>query len=120
MENRLTQHSALPAPNPESTPEFVVRQRRRRPLTLTDKLLLSHLSDPEGSIPEPGRGYLQLSPDRIVLQDVLGQTAMLQFAQCGRAQVARRTSIHCDHLIVARAGADADLRQSLSDNLMFR
>ena len=70
------------------------------PLTLAEKLLLSHLYDP-GTATRPVRGqtYVDLRPDRVQLQDVLGQTGMLQFMQTGRDQVALPTSIHCDHLI---------------------
>jgi aconitate hydratase len=62
----------------------IVRRRLGRPLTLADKVLLGHLDDPEGQDMEPGTSYLQLRPDRVVLQDVLGQTAMLQFMQTRR------------------------------------
>ena len=56
-----------------------------KPLTLTDKLLLGHLDHPRArNDPQPGRSVLQLRPDRVVLQDVLGQTALLQFMQTGR------------------------------------
>src|SRR5262249_30790675 len=80
----------------------VVRRRLGRPLTLADKVLLGHLDDPEHQEMEPGRSYLFLRPDRVVLQDVLGQTAMLQFRQTRRNAVAVPTTIHCDHLIQAR------------------
>jgi len=93
-----------------------LRRRSADPLTLSDKLLLGHLDDPEARIPAPGAGTLCLRPDRVVLQDVLGQTAMLQFAQTGRARTAVPTTIHCDHLIQARAGAEPDLRDSLAEN----
>ena len=71
----------------ESTPEMaakvyatmarnlkVVRRRLGKPLTLADKVLLGHLDDPENQEMEPGKSYLFLRPDRVVLQDVLGQT----------------------------------------------
>ena len=87
--------------NIDSTPEFVsrtygrmagtleaVRTRLGRPLSLADKLMLSHLDDPATQEMEPGRSYLQARPDRVVLQDVLGQTAMLQFMQTGRTNTA--------------------------------
>lgn len=94
----------------------VVRQRLGRPLTLSDKLLLGHLADPEHQPLEPGQSYLQLRPDRVVLQDVLGQTAMLQFVQTRRQRVAVPTTIHCDHLVQARVEGKADLRDSLAEN----
>ncbi|PYM78022.1 MAG: aconitate hydratase, partial [Candidatus Rokuibacteriota bacterium] len=86
------------------------------PLTLADKVLLGHLDDPEHQDMEPGKSYLMLRPDRVVLQDVLGQTAMLQFMQTRRQAVAVATTIHCDHLIQARVEGSADLRESLAEN----
>src|SRR5229473_7183843 len=113
----------------ESTPEMaiavyetmarnlaVVRRRLHRPLTLADKILLGHLDDPESQELEPGRSYLQLRPDRVVFQDVLGQTGMLQFMQTRRDKVAVPTTVHCDHLIQAQVDGAADLRASLDEN----
>ncbi len=113
----------------DSTPEFVsnvyatmrgnlevVRRRLDRPLGLADKLVLSHLDDPAGQEMVPGRSYLLARPDRVILQDVLGQTAMLQFMQTRRATTAVPTTIHCDHLIQARADGVSDLRESLAEN----
>jgi aconitate hydratase len=94
----------------------IVRRRLGRPLTLADKVLLGHLDAPEHQELEPGRSYLFLRPDRVVLQDVLGQTAMLQFMQTRRERVAVPTTIHCDHLIQARVEGESDLRASLAEN----
>ena len=94
----------------------VVRRRLGRPLTLADKVLLGHADDPEHQEMEAGKSYLFLRPDRVVLQDVLGQTAMLQFMQTRRQRVAVPTSVHCDHLIQARVEGQADLRESLAEN----
>jgi aconitate hydratase len=94
----------------------LVRRRLGRPLTLSEKLLLGHLDDPVSAELEPGHSDLLLRPDRVVLQDVLGQTAMLQFMQTRRASVAVPTTIHCDHLIQARSAAAADLQASLEEN----
>lgn len=94
----------------------VVRQRLGRPLTLADKVLFGHLDDPEHQELEAGKSYLLLRPDRVVLQDVLGQTAMLQFMQTLRPRVAVPTTIHCDHLIQARVEGRVDLRDSISEN----
>ena len=115
--------------NIDSTPDMATRvyariarnlERARRriaaPLTLADKLLLGHLADPEWAELAPGAGELRLLPDRVVLQDVLGQTAMLQFLQTRRDRVAVPTTIHCDHLIQARADGESDLRDSLAEN----
>ncbi len=113
----------------ESTPEFVadvyqrmsrnlevVRRRLGRPLTLADKILLSHLDDPENQEMIPGKSYLHVRPDRVILQDVLGQSAMLQFMMTGRKKVAVPTTIHCDHLIEARVAGDLDLSASIAEN----
>jgi aconitate hydratase len=94
----------------------IVRGRLHRPLTLADKVLLGHLDDPEHQELVPGKSYLMLRPDRVVFQDVLGQTGMLQFMQTRRERVAVPTSIHCDHLIQARTGSAPDLRASLAEN----
>lgn len=113
----------------ESTPEMVaavyatmtrnlavVRRRLDKPLTLADKVLLGHLDDPEHQELKPGDSYLQLRPDRVVFQDVLGQTGLLQFMQTRRDKVAVPATIHCDHLIQARVEGAADLRESLAEN----
>ena len=113
----------------ESTPEMarkvyetmernlaIVRRRLGRPLTLADKVLLGHLDDPEKQDMKPGESYLMLRPDRVVLQDVLGQTGMLQFMQTRRSSVAVPTTIHCDHLIQARVEGEQDLRESIAEN----
>ena len=113
----------------ESTPEMaakvyatmaknlkVVRRRLGKPLTLADKVLLGHLDDPERQDMEPGKSYLFLRPDRVVFQDVLGQTGLLQFMQTRRDKVAVPTTVHCDHLIQARVEGGQDLRESLAEN----
>ncbi len=113
----------------ESTPEFAssvyqrmdrtlgaLRKNLGRPLGLADKVLLSHLDDPSSAGMERGKSYIQLRPDRVILQDVLGQTAMLQFMQTRRARTAVPTTVHCDHLIQARVRGESDLRESLAEN----
>ena len=113
----------------ESTPEMVakvyttiernleiVRRRLGRPLTLADKILLGHLVDPETQELEPGVSQLALHPDRVALQDVLGQTVMLNFMQTRRASTAVPTTVHCDHLIQARVEGSLDLVASLEEN----
>ena len=94
----------------------IVRRRLGKPLTLADKVLAGHLDDPESQELDPGRSYLSLRPDRVVFQDVLGQSAMLQFMQTGRTRVAVPTTIHCDHLIQARTEGAADLSASLVES----
>jgi len=113
----------------ESTPEMasamyskmderlkIIRKRLNKPLTLADKILYGHVDDPEGQPLEPGKSQLFLRPDRVVLQDVLGQSAFLQFMQTRRSAVAVPTSVHCDHLIQARVGATSDLKESIAEN----
>ena len=113
----------------ESTPEFVanvyktmhrnlrvVRRKLGRPLTLADKVLLGHLDDPENQEMIAGKSYLHVRPDRVILQDVLGQSAMLQFMMTGRKKVAVPTTIHCDHLIEARVAGNLDLPASIAEN----
>ncbi len=115
--------------NIDSTPEFVsnayetmerkleaVRQKLGRPMGLVDKVLLSHLDDPSNQELVPGQSYLNLRPDRVILQDVLGQTVMLQFMQTRRARAAVPTTVHCDHLIQARVEGESDLRESIAEN----
>jgi aconitate hydratase len=94
----------------------IVRRRLRRPLTLSEKVLLGHLDDAEHQELEVGKSQLALRPDRVVFQDVLGQTGLLQFMQTGRERVAVPTTIHCDHLIQARVEGASDLRASLAEN----
>ena len=113
----------------DSTPEFVAQVYRRmeqrlslarrepgRPLTLGDKIILSHLDDPESQELQPGESYLMLRPDRVALQDVTGQMAILQFMQAGRKRVAVPTTVHCDHLIQARMEGRADTREAVVEN----
>src|SRR6266850_3752281 len=88
----------------------IVRRRTDRPLTLSEKVLFGHLDDPERQDLEVGKSQLALRPDRVVFQDVLGQTGLLQFMQTGRERVAVPTTIHCDHLIQARVEGVGDLR----------
>jgi aconitate hydratase len=94
----------------------IVRRRRRRPLTLADKVLLGHLNAPEEQDLQPGRSYLAVRPDRVIFQDVLGQSALLQFMQTKLDRVAVPTTIHCDHLIEARSIGEADLRAAVDEN----
>ena len=115
--------------NIDSTPEFVretyrkmdekltqVRARLNRPLTMTEKLLLSHLDDVADADLRPGDSYINLRPDRVAHQDVTGQMAILQFMQSGRDRVAVPTTVHCDHLIQARVGASSDLQDALNES----
>lgn len=86
------------------------RQLLGRPLTLSEKILYSHLH-PESPLQEYKRGkdYVFFAPDRVAMQDATAQMALLQFMVAGRDKVAVPSTVHCDHLILAKDGADADL-----------
>lgn len=113
----------------DTTPEFVslvygrmartlatVRARLGRPLSYAEKVLLSHLADPEGQELVAGKSYLLLRPDRVAMQDATAQMALLQFMLAGKRSTAVPTTVHCDHLIVARQGALADTREAAVEN----
>ncbi len=85
------------------------RRRLGRPLTLAEKILFNHLADPEGQAVERGRSYAKLFPDRVAMQDATAQMALLQLVVAGLERVAVPTTVHCDHLIQARDGAEEDL-----------
>ncbi len=88
-----------------------------RPLTLTEKILYSHLWDnPATEAYERGQSYVDFAPDRVAMQDATAQMALLQFMQAGRPQVAVPSTVHCDHLIQAKDGAVADLKTALNKN----
>lgn len=81
-----------------------------RPLTLTEKILYAHLhSDQKPSVFERGKSYVDFAPDRVAMQDATAQMALLQFMQSGRPKVAVPSTVHCDHLITAKNGANEDL-----------
>ena len=81
-----------------------------KPLTLSEKILYSHLWD--GKTEQAfrrGKDYVDFAPDRIACQDATAQMALLQFMQAGKKNVAVPTTVHCDHLIQAKMGAAIDL-----------
>ena len=81
-----------------------------RPLTLSEKILYTHLWDGEATAAyERGTSYVDFAPDRVAMQDATAQMALLQFMQAGRAKVAVPSTAHCDHLITAKIGAAEDL-----------
>ncbi|HCI58213.1 MAG TPA: aconitate hydratase [Bacteroidetes bacterium] len=90
------------------------RKKLNRPLTLTEKILYSHLS-PQFEVKnyERGKAYVDFNPDRVAMQDATAQMALLQFMQAGRPQVAVPSTVHCDHLIQAKDGAAKDLASAL-------
>ena len=86
-----------------------------RPLTLSEKILYNHLWD--GTAKQSfkrGVDYVDFAPDRIACQDATAQMALLQFMQAGKKEVAVPTTVHCDHLIQARIGADKDLQEAIN------
>lgn len=93
-----------------------VRKSLGRPLTLAEKVVFSHLTKPLSAIPERGKTFLNLLPDRVALQDATAQMALLQFMVTQIDTVRVPTTIHCDHLIQARVGADKDLLKAVDEN----
>ena len=113
----------------ESTPELVkkvyeqsmsrlgvVRERLRRPLTLSEKILFGHLASPGDAELEPGHSYVYLRPDRVALQDATAQMAILQFMLADRNNAALPVTIHCDHLVRAETGAETDTARAREEN----
>jgi aconitate hydratase len=93
------------------------RQLVGRPLTLSEKILYSHLWDDNAAKAyERGKDYVDFAPDRIACQDATAQMALLQFMQAGKKQVAVPTTVHCDHLIQAKVGATKDLQFALNNS----
>ena len=92
-----------------------------KPLTLSEKILYSHLWDGHAKTAfSRGSDYVDFAPDRIACQDATAQMALLQFMQAGKSKVAVPTTVHCDHLIQAKIGADEDLQNALnSSNEVF-
>jgi len=113
-------------PTIESTPQMVsntyrsmrsrldvVRGRLQRPLTLAEKIVFGHLSSPDTEELSAGRSYTQLRPDRVAMQDATAQMALLQFMLSGRDETAVPSTVHCDHLILARSGANDDVAAAI-------
>ncbi|HEY7868523.1 MAG TPA: aconitase family protein, partial [Methylomirabilota bacterium] len=102
----------------ESMPARLDQARRRfdRPLTLAEKILVSHADDFARQEWSRGKAQLRLRVDRVSLQDATGQMALLQFMQAGKKQVAVPTTVHCDHLIRAESGAAEDMQRAINEN----
>jgi aconitate hydratase len=92
------------------------RSRLGRPLTLAEKILINHLVDPAGQEMERGRSYADFNPDRVAMQDATAQMALLQFMTAGLPSTAVPSTVHCDHLILAKVGAKLDLRDANDTN----
>ncbi len=88
-----------------------------KPLTLSEKILYAHLwvGNATASF-ERGKSYVDFAPDRVAMQDATAQMALLQFMQAGKKKVAVPSTVHADHLIQAKVGADKDLQESLNQN----
>lgn len=100
-------------------PERVNAARKllNRPLTLTEKILYAHLSDPLPSEPfGRGQSYVDFNPDRVAMQDATAQMALLQLMQAGKKTAAVPSTVHCDHLIQAKLGAVEDLKTANDNN----
>ncbi|WP_213190410.1 aconitate hydratase [Cloacibacterium caeni] len=103
----------------ERYPERIAAARQvvQKPLTLAEKILYAHLW--EGNATEAyerGNSYVDFAPDRVAMQDATAQMALLQFMQAGKAKVAVPSTVHADHLIQAKIGADKDLQEALNKN----
>ena len=100
-------------------PERVEAARKivGKPLTLTEKILFTHLWDGKATENfERGNSYVDFAPDRVAMQDATAQMALLQFMQAGKPKVAVPSTVHADHLIQARVGASKDLQDSINQN----
>ena len=99
-------------------PERLAKARRRfgRPLTLTEKILVTHADDLDAQEWDRGKAHLVLRPDRVAMQDATGQMALLQFMQAGKKRVAVPSTLHCDHLIRAQTGAEEDVKRAINEN----
>ena len=86
----------------------------KTPLTLSEKILYSHLWNGFDKPFIRGKDYVDFRPDRIACQDATAQMALLQFMQAGKSRVSVPTTVHCDHLIQAKLGADKDLKRANS------
>ena len=92
------------------------RRRLGRPLTFAEKILFAHADDPSTVGIDRGVDYADYRPDRVAMQDATAQMALLQFMTAGLPTVQVPSTVHCDHLIQARVGADADLKNALDVN----
>ncbi len=100
-------------------PERIAAARKAvgKPLTLSEKILYAHLWTGNANTAHArGKSYVDFAPDRIACQDATAQMALLQFMQAGKAKVAVPTTVHCDHLIQAKMGADSDLQNAMNQS----
>jgi aconitate hydratase len=136
--SKFDQQSVMPYEKLVQTLD-TVKSQLGRPLTLSEKVLYSHIDDPKNQEVVRGESYLRLRPDRVAMQDATAQMAMLQFISSGLAkvcfaesaacihilsnmsclscsQVAVPSTIHCDHLIQAQIEGEADLKRAKEMN----
>ncbi len=92
------------------------RRRLGRPLTLTEKILINHLVDPESQDMDRGISYADFQPDRVAMQDATAQMALLQFMTAGLPEALVPSTVHCDHLISAKVGASIDMGVAIDTN----
>ncbi len=92
------------------------RRRLGRPLTLTEKILINHLLDPESQDMVRGESYADFNPDRVAMQDATAQMTLLQFMTAGLTCAMVPSTVHCDHLISARVGAQIDMGVAIDNN----
>ncbi len=100
-------------------PDRVAKARQvvGRPLTLTEKILYAHLWQGDATQAyERGKSYVDFAPDRVAMQDATAQMALLQFMQAGRNKVAVPSTVHCDHLIVAKDDSKTDLARAVNES----
>ncbi|WP_409479582.1 aconitate hydratase [Pseudobdellovibrio sp. HCB154] len=90
----------------------VIRKRLNRSLTLAEKIIYGHLDDPQNQEINRGSSFLLLRPDRVAMQDATAQMAILQFMLAGKDEAAVPSTVHCDHLIQAYHGKEADMAAS--------
>jgi aconitate hydratase len=94
----------------------VARERLGRPVTFAEKVLIAHADDPATVGLQRGVDYADYRPDRVAMQDATAQMALLQFMLAKLPAVAVPSTVHCDHLIQARLGADTDMKVALDTN----
>ena len=92
------------------------RKALNRPLTLTEKILFTHMATWPNEEPVRGKTHLNLLPDRVAMQDATAQMAILQFMVTARDTVSVPTTVHCDHLIQAKVGSESDLLRAFDEN----
>ncbi|MEC9007058.1 MAG: aconitate hydratase [Candidatus Neomarinimicrobiota bacterium] len=93
------------------------KKKLGHPLTLSEKILYSHLSlDLPSHNYQRGKSYVDFIPDRVAMQDATAQMALLQFMMAGKDKVAVPSTVHCDHLIQAKTDAQVDLNNALDNN----